>query len=94
MTNKGHLPTRTCVACRTSKPKRELVRVVRTAEGEVRVDSSGKLNGRGAYICRTEDCWTLAERRRALERALSVRLDSAAWQNLVSSRPAIDTAGP
>jgi predicted RNA-binding protein YlxR (DUF448 family) len=82
------------VACRTSKPKRELVRLVRTADGEVRVDSTGKLNGRGAYICRTDDCWTLAERRRALERALSVRLDSAAWQNLVSSRPVTENAGP
>lgn len=94
MTNKGHLPTRTCVACRTSKPKRELVRLVRTADGEVRIDSTGKLNGRGAYICRTDECWTLAERRKALERALSVRLDSATWQNLVSSRPAIENAGP
>jgi predicted RNA-binding protein YlxR (DUF448 family) len=82
-----------CVACRQVKPKRDLVRLVRTGEAEVRVDASGKLNGRGAYICQDPECWTLAERRRALERALSVRLDPAAWQNLVSSRPAIDSAG-
>ena len=92
MTTRGHLPTRTCVACRTSRPKRELVRLVRTPEGSVSVDITGKLNGRGAYLCRSDECWTLAERRRALERALSVSLDSAAWQNLVSSRPATESA--
>jgi predicted RNA-binding protein YlxR (DUF448 family) len=81
------LPTRTCVGCRTARPKRELVRLVRQLSGEVIVDPSGKLNGRGAYVCPDEACWTLAERRRGLERALSVRLDSAAWQNLLASRP-------
>jgi predicted RNA-binding protein YlxR (DUF448 family) len=81
------LPTRTCVGCRTARPKRELVRLVRQPEGGVVVDPSGKLNGRGAYLCPDEACWTLAERRRGLERALSVRLDSAAWQNLLASRP-------
>jgi predicted RNA-binding protein YlxR (DUF448 family) len=94
VTNRGHLPTRTCVACRTWRPKRDLVRLVRTPEGEVRVDNTGKLNGRGAYLCRSDECWTLAERRRAVERALKVSLDSAAWQNLVSSRPALKIAGP
>ena len=81
------LPTRTCVGCRTARPKRELVRLVRQLSGEAVVDPSGKLNGRGAYVCPDEACWTLAERRRGLERALSVRLDSTAWQNLLASRP-------
>jgi predicted RNA-binding protein YlxR (DUF448 family) len=94
MTSRGHMPTRTCIACRTSRPKRELVRLVRVPSGEVVVDGTGKLNGRGAYLCRSDECWTLAERRRALERALSVSLDAAAWQNLVSARPASGVAGP
>ena len=64
-----------------------MVRLVRTATGTVVVDPSGKLNGRGAYLCPDEACWTQAERRRGLERALSVRLDAEAWQNLLSSRP-------
>jgi predicted RNA-binding protein YlxR (DUF448 family) len=81
------LPARTCVGCRTTRPKRELVRLVRQASGEVVVDPSGKLNGRGAYLCPDEACWTQAERRRGLERALSARLDSTAWQNLLASRP-------
>src|SRR5258708_26583637 len=86
-------PTRTCVGCRTPKPKRELIRLVRQDQGEVVVDPSGKLNGRGAYLCPDDACWTLAERRHGLERALSVQLDSAAWQNLLSSRP-LRPAGP
>jgi predicted RNA-binding protein YlxR (DUF448 family) len=54
----------------------------------VAVDPTGKLNGRGAYLCHDPECWTLAQRRRALERALKVSLDEAAWQNLLISRPA------
>lgn len=49
-----HIPLRTCVVCRERHPKRSLTRIVRTPEGEVKLDASGKLNGRGAYIC--ESC--------------------------------------
>jgi uncharacterized protein len=89
-----NLPTRTCVACRTSRPKRELIRLVRTPGAAVVVDSSGKLNGRGAYLCPDEACWVQAERRRALDRALAVRLDATAWQNLLASRPLTRPAAP
>ena len=82
------MPSRTCVACRTERPKRELVRLVKTPEGAVSVDPTGKLNGRGAYLCQDPACWTQAQRRKAVERALKVSLDEAAWQNLLSSRPA------
>jgi predicted RNA-binding protein YlxR (DUF448 family) len=81
------VPSRTCVACRTERPKRELVRLVRDASGGVVADLTGKLNGRGAYLCQDPACWTLAQRRKALERALKVSLDEAAWQNLLTSRP-------
>jgi predicted RNA-binding protein YlxR (DUF448 family) len=63
------------------------VRLVAGASGEVVVDQTGKLNGRGAYLCHRPECWTLAQRRKAIERALKVSLDEAAWQNLMSSRP-------
>lgn len=46
-----HVPLRTCVVCREKRPKRELLRVVRTPEGEVTIDPTGKLNGRGGYVC-------------------------------------------
>ena len=69
-----HIPQRTCVACRTVRPKRELVRIVRTPEGAVLVDDTGKRSGRGAYICRQRGCWEKALTRRQLERALKVTL--------------------
>ncbi|HEV1998081.1 MAG TPA: YlxR family protein [Candidatus Dormibacteraeota bacterium] len=86
--SRGHVPTRTCVACRTERPKWELVRLVKAADAPVVVDPTGKLNGRGAYLCHDPACWTQAQRRKAVERALKVSLDEAAWQNLLSSRPA------
>jgi predicted RNA-binding protein YlxR (DUF448 family) len=52
-----HTPERTCIACRQVKPKRELVRIVKTANGGVVVDETGKQAGRGAYLCRTKRCW-------------------------------------
>ena len=75
------------MACRTERPKRELVRLVRGLTGDVRVDPTGKLNGRGAYLCQDPACWTQAQRRKAVERSLKVSLDEEAWQNLMASRP-------
>jgi predicted RNA-binding protein YlxR (DUF448 family) len=65
-----HVPERTCVACRRTTAKRELVRLVRTAEGGVEVDPTGKRSGRGAYLCPTPDCWRLAVQKGRLDRAL------------------------
>jgi hypothetical protein len=50
------IPMRTCIACREEKPKKEMLRIVKNAEGEIRLDFSGKLPGRGAYICNSEAC--------------------------------------
>jgi len=63
-------PTRTCVGCGISKPKRELIRVVRTPDGGVLVDESGKKPGRGAYICPSSECYARAVKCRRLHRAL------------------------
>jgi uncharacterized protein len=52
-----HVPQRTCVVCRSERGKRELVRIVRTLEGAVRVDPTGKVAGRGAYLCKARSCW-------------------------------------
>ncbi|MBN1179181.1 MAG: YlxR family protein [Anaerolineae bacterium] len=70
------MPFRTCVACRTPRPKRELIRVVHTPEGQVVVDERGKQNGRGAYLCAQRSCWTSALKRRQLDRALRVELSA------------------
>ncbi len=74
------LPIRTCVACREAKTKRELTRVVRTPDGEVRIDLTGKMNGRGCYLCQNRVCWQNAIQRRVLEHALKVPLDEVAKQ--------------
>ncbi len=55
-----HTPLRTCIACRAVRGKRELIRIVRTPEGQICVDITGKANGRGAYLCRNRRCWQSA----------------------------------
>ncbi len=65
-----HVPLRTCIACREIRPKREMVRVVRTPEGGLVVDERGKAAGRGAYLCRCRRCWGIALRGGRLEHAL------------------------
>lgn len=69
-----HVPQRTCVVCRTVRPRRDLVRIVRTPEGAVMLDEKGKRNGRGAYLCRQRSCLEAALQQRQLERALKVPL--------------------
>ncbi|MBI4785534.1 MAG: YlxR family protein [Chloroflexi bacterium] len=68
-----HIPQRTCIACRTVRAKRELVRVVRTADNKVEADATGKKSGRGAYLCRQRECWEEAlSSRGRLEHALKM----------------------
>jgi len=70
------VPMRTCVGCREQKPKLELVRVVRTPEGEIRTDGPrGKLNGRGAYVCPNTDCFDKALKRRAFQHMFKQKMD-------------------
>ena len=67
-------PMRMCVACRQMREKKQLIRVVRTPQGEVKLDMSGRMNGRGAYLCRDAACLQRAIKTRALDRALDMRL--------------------
>lgn len=68
------IPIRQCMGCREQKPKNELIRVVRSPEGEVSLDLRGKKPGRGAYLCRSSACLKKAVKSRALERALEVSI--------------------
>ena len=67
-----HIPQRTCVACRQTSAKRQLVRIVRTPDGSVTIDPSGKRSGRGAYLCATAECWQAGLKRGVLSRALKI----------------------
>ena len=68
------IPQRQCMGCRERKEKRQLIRVVRSPEGEVSLDFSGKKNGRGAYLCPDPQCLKKAIRSKALDRSLEVTI--------------------
>ena len=76
------IPLRKCVACQEMKPKRTLIRIVRSPEGEVSIDLTGKKSGRGAYLCGQSSCFRLAKKSRAFDRALAVPVDPAIYDRL------------
>jgi predicted RNA-binding protein YlxR (DUF448 family) len=80
-------PTRTCVACRTERQKREFVRVVRTPDGMVSFDVTGRANGRGAYLCNDGSCWQIAIKKGSIERALGVALPAEIRETLATGVP-------
>jgi hypothetical protein len=69
-----HIPQRTCVVCRQTRPKRDLIRLVRTTDGKIEFDLSGRKAGRGAYLCRNRGCFEKALAGGQLGRALRVKL--------------------
>ena len=76
------IPLRQCVGCREMKPKPDLIRVVRSPEGEISLDFRGKKPGRGAYLCSSEECLKRARKSRALERAFSLALPPEVYEAL------------
>ena len=77
------IPQRKCVGCNTSKDKKELIRVVKNAEGEISVDLTGKKNGRGAYICHSEECLAMAIKAKRLERAFECQISEEIYERLM-----------
>ena len=76
------IPMRQCLGCREMKPKRELIRVVRSPEGEISLDFKGRAPGRGAYICPAPACLKQAIKAKALERAFSTQIPEAVYEKL------------
>lgn len=76
-------PLRMCVVCREMLPKDSLVRVIKTKEGAVSIDSTKKANGRGAYICTSERCREKLIKSRALQRALSIEIPEEILNNIM-----------
>ena len=87
------IPSRQCVGCRESRTKRELIRVIRTPEGQVALDETGRMNGRGAYLCRRVECLQKARRSRGLERSLKVTIPEEIYDRLEEELKNIDTEG-
>ena len=76
------IPQRQCVGCRTMYDKRDLLRVVKSPEGEITLDAGGKKSGRGAYVCRSTECLKKAQKSKALERALEVTIPEEVYTAL------------
>ena len=79
---KKKIPQRQCMGCRERRAKRELIRVVRTPEGNVNLDFGGKMNGRGAYLCPNMECLKKAIRSKALDRSLEVTIPETVYDRL------------
>ena len=82
MQQQKKVPMRQCLGCREMKPKRELIRVVRSPEGEISLDFKGKANGRGAYICPDAACLHKAIKGRALEKSFSMQIPAEIYEKL------------
>ena len=76
------IPQRQCLGCREMRNKRDLIRVVRSPEGEISLDFKGKKPGRGAYLCPDPACLARAKKSRAIERALSAQVSPQVWEGL------------
>lgn len=90
-----HIPLRTCISCRDTKSKRELLRVVRTPDGHVLIDATGKKSGRGAYLCARRSCWENAIKRRRLEQEFGLAIseeDRAGLDSFIATLPAEDVS--
>ena len=81
-TNSKHVPLRTCIACRQTREKEALIRVVSTEDGAAEIDMFGRKPGRGAYLCPRRTCWESALRRNRLDYALRTRLHDDSRQKL------------
>ena len=82
------IPQRQCMGCRERKAKRELIRVVRGTDGNVTVDFSGKVNGRGAYICPDPECLRKAQKSKSLERSLETPIPEQVYERLIKEMEA------
>ncbi len=75
-------PLRRCIACNNQKEKQELLRIIRNPQKELEIDLTGKKNGRGAYICKNEECLNLAKKTKRLERALEVNVKEDFYEEI------------
>ena len=76
------IPMRMCIGCKEMKPKKELMRIVRTADGTIEIDATGKKSGRGAYICKNEQCIKTSINENRLSRALDFHVTNEMAQRI------------
>lgn len=78
------IPMRMCLGCGQMKPKKELVRVVKTKDGEISLDLTGKKSGRGAYICKSRECFDKARKSRRFEKEFSCKIEEEIYNSMES----------
>lgn len=78
------LPMRMCLGCGEMKPKKELIRAVKSPEGDISLDFTGKKSGRGAYICKSTDCLEKARKGRRFEKSFSCRVDDSVYEVMMN----------
>lgn len=76
------IPQRTCMGCNEKKDKKDLIRIVKNKEGIINIDKTGKLEGRGAYICDNKECLEKVIKSKRLERVFEIKLDDIVYDNL------------
>ncbi len=76
------IPERKCCGCGVSGPGKDMIRIVRTPEGDVLIDETGKKNGRGAYVCRNESCITKAAKKNSIGKSLNAQTDVTLYEEL------------
>ncbi|EOS41362.1 YlxR family protein [Lachnospiraceae bacterium] len=91
MANKRKVPMRKCVGCGEMKPKKELLRVLRTEDEGFVLDTTGKKNGRGAYICYSRDCFQKAVKNKGLERSFKQAVPAEVYGHLEKEMEEIET---
>lgn len=77
-----NLPQRTCVGCNEKKNKKDLIRVVKSKDGEITIDKTGKANGRGAYICDCMECLEKAIKNKRLEKSFEMKIEDEIYEKL------------
>lgn len=80
--NTRKIPLRQCTGCQEMKPKKDMIRIIKTPEDEIVLDATGKKNGRGAYICCTFECLSKAIKTKALERSLKMKIPAEVYEEL------------
>lgn len=80
--NSKYVPLRRCMACNEQKEKKDLLRIVKTQDGVLEIDLSGKKNGRGAYICKNEECLNKVKKTKKFERVLNISIDESFYESI------------
>ena len=84
------IPLRKCTGCNEMKPKKELIRVLKTTEEEIVLDKTGKKNGRGAYLCNSLECFKQARKTKGLERSLQIKIPDEIYETLEKELSAVE----